>query len=112
MVFRIDWKQVPVALQGLLPTLGRSKDVVHIRLYPSERPSLEDRVEPLWSRGEYIQMVQTVQENGASGLRSFILKGWSLYWTKGCEAMRIGWLDIPQQPTLTGEWRFDISKGI
>ena len=63
---------------------------------------------PLWSRGNFVQMVQRVQENGASGLWSFELQAIGPGWHEGCEAKRIGWLDAPRQPALRGEWRFDV----
>ena len=53
-------------------------------------------------------MVQRVQENGAAGLWSFELHAMVSGYREGCEAMRIGWLDVPRQPTLRGEWRFDV----
>ena len=53
-------------------------------------------------------MVQRVQENGAADLWSFELRGNAGGWRQGCEAMRVGWLDVPRQLTLRGEWRFDI----
>ena len=72
---------------------------------------------PLWSRGDFVQMVQRVQENGAAGLWSFELnaavpfrqEGPMVTCRKGgCEATRVGWLDVPWQPELRGEWQFDI----
>lgn len=58
-------------------------------------------------------MVQRVQENGAAGLWSFELDATLLFRkgsgrNEGCEAMRVGWLDVPWQPKLRGEWQFDI----
>ena len=53
-------------------------------------------------------MVRRVQENGAAGLWSFELQVNLAKWREGCEATRVGWLDVPLQPTLRGEWRFDI----
>ena len=82
--------------------------MVHIQISPFGGPIHDGRVGPVWSRGDYIQMVQSVQENGASGLWSFKFQAFSS--SEGCDAMRIGWLDVPQQPTLKGEWRFDISE--
>ncbi len=102
-IFRIDWKQVSVALQGLLPALGKCKDLVHIRLYPSK---IHISPVPSWSRDHFVQMVQRVQENGAAGLWSFALNANLSAHQGGCEAIRVGWLDVPQQPTLRGEWRF------
>ena len=82
--------------------------MVHIRIFPLVNNLPEDRVEPEWSRGDYIQMIKRVQENGAAGLWSFELMIVSLCWQEGCEAMRVGWLDVPRQPTLRGEWQFDL----
>ena len=48
-------------------------------------------------------MVQWVQENGAAGLWIFALKVTLSGRQGGCEAMRVGWLDVPSQPTLRGE---------
>ena len=67
-----------------------------------------DIVKPLWSRGNFAHMVQRVQENGAAGLWSFELRGDLAHWQEGCEATRVGWLDVPWQPTLIGEWQFNI----
>ena len=54
-------------------------------------------------------MVQRVQENGAADLWSFELEGYARRgWRQSCKAMRVGWLDVPRQPTLRGEWSFDI----
>ena len=53
-------------------------------------------------------MVQRVQENGAAGLWSFELDATVSFRKEGCEAMRVGWLDVPWQPKLRGEWQFDI----
>ena len=77
--------------------------MVHIRIYPTIF-GMPHIARPLWSRGNFVQMVQTIQESGAAGLRSFELRTTM----EGCEAMRVGWLDVPRQPTLRGEWRFDI----
>ena len=106
MVDKIDWKQISTALQGVLAALGRCKDMIHIHLYPTYRIT-PNRFGPLWSRGDFIQMVQRVQENGAVGLWSFELRTVVLGF-EGCEAIRVGWLDVPQQQTLKGEWKFDI----
>ena len=67
-----------------------------------------DQVKPLWSKGNFVHMVQKVQENGAAGLWSFELRGALANWREGCEATRVGWLDVPWQPTLIGEWQFNI----
>src|SRR5258706_3546420 len=107
-VFRIDRKQVYVPLDGVFTALGKCKDMVHIRLYPSIIRVPLDPVMPLWSRGNFVQMVQRVQENGAAGLRSLELRAIVSSRQEGCEAMRVGWLDVPRQPTLRGEWQFDI----
>ena len=62
-------------------------------------------------------MVQRLQENGAAGLWSFELDATGPYFQKGltdacpqegCEAIRVGWADIPRQPTLRGEWQFSV----
>jgi len=53
-------------------------------------------------------MVQRVQENGAAGLWSFELGVNLANWREGCEATRVGWPDVPWQPALKGEWRFDL----
>ena len=83
--------------------------MVHIQIYPSLRGDPGGLFGPLWSRGNFVQMVQRVQENGASGLWSFELHANNESgWQEGCEAMRIGWLDVPRQPALRGEWRFDV----
>ena len=52
-------------------------------------------------------MVQRVQENGATGLWGFELDAtWSF--REGCEATRVGLLDVSWQPKLKGEWLFDM----
>ena len=53
-------------------------------------------------------MVRRVQENGAASLWSFELVVLVSFLKEGCEATRVGWLDVPQQPNLRGEWKFDI----
>ena len=100
----IDLKQ----FRGLLPALGRCKDMVHIQIHPSVRGNPRGFFGPLWSRGNFVQMVQRIQENGASGLWSFELQVYGSGWQEGCEARRLGWLDVPRQPTLRGEWRIDV----
>ena len=105
MVFRIDWKQVSPAL---LTALGKCKDMVQIRLYPKNMRVYSDGDGPLYSRGDFVQMVQRLQENGAAGLRIFELRVTLSFCQEGCRAMRIGWLDVPRQPTLRGEWLFDM----
>ena len=105
MVFRIDWKQVSTAL---LTALGKCKDMVHISLHPSKMRVYSNGDGPLYSRGDFVQMVQGLQENGAVGLRSFELRVTVSFRQEGCRAMRIGWLDVPRQPTLRGEWLFDM----
>ena len=106
MVFRIDWKQVSTALQGVLGALGICKDMVHIHLFPRYR-IFPNRRSPLWSRGDFVQMIQRVQENGAVGLWGFEVRT-MLPRFEGCEAIRVGWLDDSRQPTLKGEWQFDM----
>ena len=107
-VFRIDWKQVSVTLRGMLAALGKCKDMVHIRLHPSSPRIPANRLNPLWSRGDFIQMVHRVQENGAADLWRLELRVFMAGGQEGCDAMRIGWLGVPQQPTLKGEWRFGV----
>ena len=83
--------------------------MVDIQIYPSLDDDPRSIVGPLWSRGNFVQMVQRIQENGATGLWSFDLRATrKTEWREGCEARRIGWLDVPRQPTLRGEWKFDI----
>ena len=53
-------------------------------------------------------MVRMVQENGAAGLWSLELNITGSFHKNGCEARRVGWSDVPQQPNLRGEWKFDI----
>ena len=77
--------------------------MVHIRIRPTIL-CMHHLVKPLWSRGNFVQMVQKVQENGAAELWSFELRTTM----EGCEAMRVGWLDVPRQPTLRGEWQFEV----
>ena len=55
-----------------------------------------------------MQIVQRLQENGAAGLRSLDLRVNVSFRQEGCEAIRIGWMDVPRQPTLRGEWLFDM----
>ena len=96
-------------MEGLLTALGKCKDIVHIQILLSVRGVPRNQVKPLWSRGNFVQMVQRVQENGADGLWSFELQVGMSKWQGGCEATRVEWLNVPWQPTLRGEWRFDIS---
>ena len=105
--FRINWKQIYVTLQGLLPALGRCGDLIHIRMAYSANINDKPHTRPAWSRGDLIQMVRRVQENGAADLWSFKLRD-ATGVRQDYEAIRIGWLDVPRQPTLRGEWRFDI----
>ena len=53
-------------------------------------------------------MVQRVQDSGAANLWRLELCLAVPGDQEGCDAMRIGWLDVPRQPTLRGEWRFCI----
>ena len=82
--------------------------MVHIQIYPTVYGLSRDLFHPVWSRGNFVQMVQCVQENGADDLWSFELHATVSGFREGCEAMRIEWLDVPRQPTLRGEWRFDV----
>ena len=107
-MFRVNWKQAYATLEGVLTALGKCKDMVHILLYPSKIRAPPDRVGPLWSRGDFVQMVQRLQENGAAGLKSLELESTVSFRYEWCRAMRVGWLDVPRQPRLRGEWRFDI----
>ena len=99
-------------MEGLLTALGRCKDIVHIRLELDVPFDLipRRRVKPTWSRDDFVQMVRWVQENGAAGLWSFELRGEWDKWREGGDATRVGWLDVPSQPTLRGEWKFNIIK--
>ena len=83
--------------------------MVHIQILLSVHGVLRNLVKPLWSRGNYVQMVQRVQQNGADGLWSFKLQVGLPKWREGCKATRVEWLDVPWQSTLRGEWQFDIS---
>ena len=60
----------------------------------------------LFSRDDFIQMVQRIQENGAADLWDFALSIYVLGRPQICEARRLAWLDVPWQPTLRGEWQF------
>ena len=73
----------------MLTSLGKCTDLSHVGLYPN---ILAYRVTPLWSKGDFVQMVQRVQENGAAGLWSFELDATLLFRkgsgrNEGCEAM-------------------------
>ena len=61
----------------------------------------------MWSRSDFVQMIQTVQENGAADLSSFGPQVYMQGGHGGCLARRVGWLDVPRQPNLKGEWRVD-----
>ena len=83
-------------------------DMVYIQVYllASDVPPLDGK--SLFSRRDFVQMVQRVQENGAANLQSFRI-GINVRGTREiCEAIRVGWLEAPSQPTLRGEWQFDI----
>jgi hypothetical protein len=80
--------------------------MVHIRMHllAIHIPFLDGR--SLLSRGDFVQMVQKVQESGASDLWSFQLSVHVGGRRESCEAIRVGWLDVPWQPMLRGEWKF------
>jgi hypothetical protein len=82
--------------------------MVHILIYLSFicLPPVAGR--PLFSRDDCVQMVQMVQESGAANLWSLQLVIYVMHRPEICEAIRVGWLDVPCQPTLRGEWQFHI----
>ena len=83
----------------------------HIRLFFWVIVSPPEGNKVMWSRSDFVQMIQTVQENGAVDLSSFELQVNVEDRHGGCRAERVGWLDVPRQPNLKGEWRVD-SLGI
>ena len=82
--------------------------MVHIQLFlwDSVTPPTGGKV--LWSRSNFVQMIHTVQENGAADLGSFELHVSLIDRLVGCQATRVGWLDVPWQPEFRGEWRLDL----
>jgi hypothetical protein len=82
--------------------------MVHIRMHLLALcvPFLDGR--SLLSRGDFVQMVQRVQESGAADLWSFQLSVHVGGRRESCEAIRVGWLDVPWQPMLRGEWKFHL----
>ena len=63
---------------------------------------------PLQPRAEFVQMIQMVQGGGATNLWYFCFMSDVSGKCKGCEAVRIGWLDVPSQPELKGEWKVSV----
>src|SRR5258708_38674424 len=100
-------KQSVSELHELSSALGICKDMLHIRLFIQE---IRDWGDDLWSTSDVVEMVQTMQESGAADLWSFELQSDVLDRHRGCRAMRIGWLDVPSQPKLRGEWRFNLLR--
>ena len=82
--------------------------MAYIRMYllASDVPPLDGK--SLFSRRDFVQMVQRVQENGAADLWTFRIGVNVRGMRKICQAMRLGWLDVPSQPTLKGEWKINI----
>ena len=107
-VFKSDQKQYPFELHGILSALGRCRDMTHIRLslWDSVDPPNESKV--LWARSDFVQMIHTVQENGAADLGSLDLQVGLVDRHEGFQATRVGWLDVPWQPEFRGEWRLDL----
>ena len=79
----------------------------HIRLLIYAFVPLPDGSKVMWSRSDFVQMIQTVQESGAADLLSFELEVDVQGRNEGCRARRVGWLDVPSQPKFKGEWRID-----
>jgi len=79
--------------------------MLHIRLIFWDYPLDGSKV--LWSRSDFVSMIQAVQERGAANLWSFELQVDLRRRTKGYQAMRVGWLDVPWQPDFKGEWRLN-----
>ena len=80
----------------------------HIQLTLSGAYSPQMKDEALQSRPDYVRMIQTIQGHGTANIWYFYI---SLGGMSACEAVRIGWLDIPTQPEGRGEWRFYDSYG-
>ena len=82
--------------------------MVYIRMHllADDVPRLDGK--SLFSRRDFVQMVQRVQENGAADLWSFRISIRVRAMQESCEATRVGWLDVPSQPTLRGEWKIYI----
>ena len=75
-------------------------------LLANDVPPLDSK--SLFSRRDFVQMVQRVQENGAVDPWSFRISIRVRAMQESCEATRVGWLDVPWQPMLRGEWKFYI----
>ncbi len=82
--------------------------MLHIRLNLRDIVPLLDGRDVLWSTSDFVEMIQTIQETGAADLWSFELQIDVVEKHGGCQAMRVGWLDVPSQPKLRGEWRFNL----
>ena len=88
--------------------------MVYIQVYLLANDAPPFNGKSLFSRRDFVQMVQKVQENGAADLLSFRI-GINVRGVREiCDAIRVGWIDVPSQPTLRGEWKFDIqgSRGM
>ena len=79
----------------------------HIRVLIDAIVPLPDGSKVMWSKSDFVQMIQTVQESGAADLLSFELEVDVQGSNGGCRAKRVGWLDVPSQPYFKGEWRVD-----
>ena len=62
----------------------------------------------VWSRAGYIQMVRTIQENGAQNLWWIDIQMKLDERHEGCLLERLGWHDVLWQPELRGEWKVEL----
>ena len=62
----------------------------------------------VWSRAGYIQMVRTIQENGAQNLWWFDIQMKLNRRHEGCLLEKLGWQDVLWQPELRGEWKVEL----
>ena len=82
--------------------------MAHIRLFLTDSVGPLNESTPLWSESNFVQMIHMVQENGAVDILSFDLQVDLVDRNEGCQAKRVGWLDVPWQPEFRGEWRLDL----
>jgi hypothetical protein len=81
---------------------------IHLKFSDSGSDSA-NRSRFAWSRDDLVDMIATIQESGADGLRNFQIVGYLMGRHEGFTAERVGWLDVASQPKLKGEWKVNLT---
>lgn len=69
---------------------------------------IHDPNKSIWTTADLVDMIATIQEGGARDLWRYEIEAYMIAREEKGIAERIGWLDVPSQPRLKGDWTISL----